>query len=71
MSDVNESKRAPARGPAAMRVIGRQLQAMQRRAPVMLAGAGRNGVTAAIMLANGFKIKMLAHLDREGAHDNT
>jgi Anti-sigma factor NepR len=28
MSDVNESKRAPAFGPAVMRAIGRQLQAM-------------------------------------------
>ncbi len=27
---------------------------------------GRSGVTAAIMLANGFKAKMLAHLDQEG-----
>jgi hypothetical protein len=32
----------------------------------MLADAGRNGVTAAIMLANGFKPQMLARLDREG-----
>jgi hypothetical protein len=32
----------------------------------MLADTGRNDVTAAIMLANGFKTKMLAHLDREG-----
>jgi hypothetical protein len=32
----------------------------------MLADAGRNGVTAAIMLANGFKPQILARLDREG-----
>ena len=32
----------------------------------MLAGAGRNGVTGPIMLANGFKTKMLADLDRKG-----
>src|SRR5258707_666491 len=44
----------------------RRLSAEQRRALAMLADAGRNGVTAAIMLANGLKTKMLAHLDREG-----
>jgi hypothetical protein len=44
----------------------RRLSAEQRRALAMLADAGRNGVTEAIMLANGFKTKMLAHLDREG-----
>jgi hypothetical protein len=44
----------------------RGLSAEQRHALAMLADAGRNGVTAAIMLANGFKTKMLAHLDREG-----
>jgi hypothetical protein len=43
-----------------------RLSAEQRRALAMLADAGRNGVTAAITLANGFKTKMLAHLDREG-----
>jgi len=32
----------------------------------MLADAGRNGVTGQIMFANGFKTKMLAHLDHEG-----
>jgi hypothetical protein len=44
----------------------RRLSPEQRRALAMLADAGRNGVTAAIMLANGLKTKMLAHLDREG-----
>jgi hypothetical protein len=44
----------------------RRLSAEQRRALAMLADAGRNGVTAAIMLANGFKPQMLARLDREG-----
>ena len=44
----------------------RSLGAEQCRALVVLAKAGRNGVTAAIMLANGFKTKTLAHLDREG-----
>jgi hypothetical protein len=44
----------------------RRLGAEQRRALAMLADAGRNGVTAAIMLANGFKPLMLARLDREG-----
>jgi hypothetical protein len=44
----------------------RRFSAEQRRALAMLADAGRNGVTAAIMLANGFKTKMLAHLDRKG-----
>jgi hypothetical protein len=32
----------------------------------LLADAGRSGVTAAIILAKGFKTKMLAHLDQEG-----
>jgi hypothetical protein len=44
----------------------RGLSAEQRHALAMLADAGRNGVTAAIMLANGFKTKMLARLDRDG-----
>src|SRR5260221_632828 len=44
----------------------RRLSAKQRRALAMLADAGRNGVTAAIMWANGLKTKMLAPLDREG-----
>ena len=44
----------------------RRLSAERRRALGMLADAGRKGVTAAMMLANGFKTKMLAHLDREG-----
>jgi hypothetical protein len=44
----------------------RSLSAEQRDALAILADAGRNGVTAAIMLANGFKTKTLAHLDREG-----
>jgi hypothetical protein len=44
----------------------RRLSAQRCRALGMLADAGRNGVTAAIMLANGFKTQMLAHLDREG-----
>jgi hypothetical protein len=44
----------------------RGVSAEQRHALAMLADAGRNGVTTAIMLANEFKIKMLAHLDREG-----
>jgi hypothetical protein len=44
----------------------RQLSAGQRRALSLLADAGRSGVTAAIMLAEGFKTKMLAHLDQEG-----
>jgi hypothetical protein len=43
-----------------------RLSTEQRRALAMLADAGRNGVTAAIMLANGLKTKMLARLDREG-----
>jgi hypothetical protein len=44
----------------------RRLSAEQRRALSLLADAGRSGVTAAIMLAKGFKAKMLAHLDQEG-----
>jgi hypothetical protein len=32
----------------------------------MLADAGRSGVTGAIMSANGFRTRMLAHLDRAG-----
>ena len=32
----------------------------------MLADAGRNGVTGAIMLANGFKLLMLARLVHDG-----
>ncbi len=44
----------------------RRVSAEQRRALAKLADAGRNGVTAAIMLANGFKTNMLARLDREG-----
>jgi len=44
----------------------RRLSAEQRRALAMLANAGQKGVTQAIMLANGFKPRMLAHLDREG-----
>lgn len=44
----------------------RRLSAGQRRALSLPADAGRSGVTAAIMLANGFKAKMLAHLDQEG-----
>jgi hypothetical protein len=44
----------------------RRLSAEQRRALSLLADAGRSGVTAAIMLAKGFKTKMLAHLDQEG-----
>jgi hypothetical protein len=43
-----------------------RLSAEQRRALAMLAKAGRNGVTAAVMLANGFKPQILARLDREG-----
>jgi hypothetical protein len=43
-----------------------RLSAEQRRALATLAHAGRNGVTAAAMLATGFKTKMLAHLDLEG-----
>jgi hypothetical protein len=43
-----------------------RLSAEQRRALAMVADARRNGVPAAIMLANGFKTKMLASLDREG-----
>jgi hypothetical protein len=52
--------------PRKRRLSARRFSAEQRRALAMLADAGRNGVTAAIMLANGFKTKMLAHLDREG-----
>ncbi len=44
----------------------RGLSAEQCHALAMLADAGRNGVTAAIILANGFQTKMLAHLDRDG-----
>jgi hypothetical protein len=44
----------------------RRLSAERRRALALLADAGRSGVTAAIMLAKGFKTKMLAHLDEEG-----
>jgi hypothetical protein len=44
----------------------RGLSGEQRRALAMLADAGRNGVTAAMMSANGFSTEMLAHLDREG-----
>jgi hypothetical protein len=44
----------------------RRLSAGQRRALSLLAAAGRSGVTAAIILAKGFKTKMLAQLDQEG-----
>jgi thioredoxin reductase len=50
----------------AVRTRKRQLSAGQRRALSLLADAGRSGVTAAIMLAKGFKTKMLAHLDQDG-----
>ena len=44
----------------------RRLSAEQRRALAMLADAGRNGVNEAVMLANRFQPRMLAHLNREG-----
>ncbi len=44
----------------------RRLGTEARRALKLLADAGQNGVTEAIMLANGFNTKMLARLDREG-----
>jgi hypothetical protein len=47
-----------------------RLTTEQRRELAMLADAGRNGVPAAIMLANGFKTKMLAHLERERVRDS-
>jgi len=42
------------------------LSAEQRRALVLLAGAGMNGVTEAIMLARGFTRAMLFLLVRKG-----
>jgi hypothetical protein len=44
----------------------RRLSAGRRHALSLLADAGRSGVTAAVMVANGFKPQMLADLDRKG-----
>jgi hypothetical protein len=44
----------------------RRLSQLQRRALAVLADAGRRGLAQPIMVAIGFKPRMLARLDREG-----
>ncbi len=43
-----------------------RLSAEQRRALVLLCGAGMNGVTETIMLARGFTLEMLGNFVRKG-----
>ena|SRR5258708_3964889 len=56
-------KRQPTRHAA---VISPRLNAEQRRALALLAGAGMNGVAETIMLARGFTLAMLGILVRKG-----
>jgi len=47
-------------------MIRKQLNAGQRRALAILAGAGPRGCAEAILMAHGFPIEMLAALVRNG-----
>jgi hypothetical protein len=56
-------RRQPTRHAA---VISPRLNAEQRRALALLAGAGMNGVTETMMLARGFTLAMLGVFVRKG-----
>jgi len=43
-----------------------RLSANQRRAPAMLASAGRNGATQSLLTAHGFSFSMVAGLVNQG-----
>jgi hypothetical protein len=47
-------------------MVGKKLNAGQRRALAILAGAGPRGCAEAILMAHGFPIEMLASLVRSG-----
>jgi hypothetical protein len=47
-------------------MIGKKLNAGQRRALAILAGAGPRGCAEAILMAHGFPIEVLAGLVRSG-----
>ncbi len=59
--------RTPTRQPTRhVAIISPRLNAEQRRALVLLAGAGVNSATETIMLARGFTLAMLGILVRKG-----